>query len=627
MTSRLKKNRLIEDHDRLKEELKTLHNSSTWREKEHQYISAKTVDSTSSSVVLLPGAYPTSYEENDIEVVRLPELQVPTKGLEIPSGPLPSMTIQDGSPNHGTSFSPQQQSSQPPTPVKPFASGDGQCLPEAVSSVIRRSGTQSSGRPQKKPSAKQRRSLLFPDTEELKTQVREALSGKPQYRVSDLYHATGFCQRLATSQIFENVTFLVIFAVCIWIAIDTDLNTASTLPDADATFQIASNLFCAYFTFELTVRFGAFERKQDCLKDFSFLFDTLLVVQDVLETWILSLYVALSSSGQGSPAKFGIFRVLRMAKLFRMARAVRLMRAMPEIAILVKGIGIATRSVFFTLFLLMLIIYVFAVVFRQLTDGTEIGDQYFKDVAHAMNSLLLDGVLPDNAAIVNDLAGQSWYLWPLIMFFILLASLTVMNMLVGVLVEVVGQVAAAEKEGLAVHEMREQLAEVMSSLDFDQSGCISKAEFDKILVQPEAAKILSDVGVDVVGLVDLSDFVFEDFGADGELDFEEFMKVVLDLRETNTAKVKDVVMLQKLMKRDMRTTYNHIIKNMLTILTTPGATVEERIKNFNAIDGPDHHITHVSLQGMHENDTLKGEKRHRTSMMCDSTSMMCDSDE
>jgi hypothetical protein len=425
-----------------------------------------------------------------------------------------------------------------------------------------------------------RRRSLFPDAEEMKMQVREAISGRPQYSVADYYWETGSCQAIARNPIFENVSFAVIFAVVLWIWIDTDYNDADTLLDAHPIFVLGANSFCIFFTFEVLVRFGAFKRKVDCFKDPAFLFDAVLVLQDVLETWCLTFYVAIKRAADGSgdsssPMKFGIFRILRMAKIIRMGRAMRLMRQLPEIAILVKGIGIATRSVFFTLVLLFIIIYVFAVVFRQITRDTEMGDLYFENVPTSINSLLLDGVLPDNAQIVNDLAGQDWYLWPLIMFFILLASLTVMNMLVGVLVEVVGVVADAEKEGLAVSSMRDSLVKVMHELDLDSNGYISKAEVDKLLIQPAAAKILENVGIDVVGLVDLSDVIFEDYGCEGELDLEDFMNVVLDLRTQNTAKVKDIVMLQKLMKRDMTRFFDRALTHISMLIATGAAWNED----------------------------------------------------
>jgi hypothetical protein len=420
--------------------------------------------------------------------------------------------------------------------------------------------------PQHRPSrAVMRRKELFPDSEALKDEVRDAVKKKESYSVERFYWNTGWCQMIARSPTFENMTFAVIFLVTIWLAIDADYNNSQTLVDAEWPFIIGANFFCSYFTFELSVRFGAFRRKRDIIKDFSFMFDAVLVIQDIIETWIMTIYLLASEKTEGSPMNFQVLRVLRMAKLFRMGRAVRLMRALPELAILVKGISIATRSVFFTLLLLMLIIYVFAISFRQLTADTPIGEQYFPNIPTAINSLLLDGVLPDNAQIVNDLTEQDWYLWPIIMFFLLLAALTVMNMLVGVLVEVVGTVAASEKEEMAVIQMREQLKIVMEELDADQTGCISRAEFAKILTNRNAAKHLHEIGVDVVGLVDLAEFIFEDYGLMGELDLEDFLGVVLDLRDSNTAKVKDVVMMQKLLKRDltmMQTMMSTVVKTL-----------------------------------------------------------------
>merc|ERR1719261_2053866 len=101
-----------------------------------------------------------------------------------------------------------------------------------------------------------------------------------------------------------------------------------------------------------------------------------------------------SSDGMGDVS---ILRLLRLVRLTRMARMVRLLRAMPELMILIKGMVVAMRSVFFTLCLLAVIIYLFSIAFRQLTDGLAVGDRYFRTVPDAMASLLLRGTLPDVA--------------------------------------------------------------------------------------------------------------------------------------------------------------------------------------------------------------------------------------
>merc|ERR1740123_529763 len=80
---------------------------------------------------------------------------------------------------------------------------------------------------------------------------------------------------------------------------------------------------------------------------------------------------------------------------------------------------------------------------------------------------------------------------------------------------------------------------------------ISKEAFIHLLSNKKAVGILQEVGVDVVGLVDFADTIFEPaMTADGEeerayLTFHEFMGVVLELRGGNSATVKDMVNLRK----------------------------------------------------------------------------------
>jgi hypothetical protein len=56
---------------------------------------------------------------------------------------------------------------------------------------------------------------------------------------------------------------------------------------------------------------------------------------------------------------------------------------------------------------------------------------------------------------------------------------------------------------------------------------------------------LAEVGVDVVGLLDFGDVIVDD---NDDLDFPNFMELVLQLRGSNQATVKDVVDLRKLMR-------------------------------------------------------------------------------
>merc|ERR1719313_3064524 len=98
----------------------------------------------------------------------------------------------------------------------------------------------------------------------------------------------------------------------------------------------------------------------------------------VFETWIISAIMLLFTGGGasygGSLGNASVLRVARLMRLSRMARMARLVRAMPELMILIKGMAAAARSVFFTLCLLVAIMYVFAIAFVQLTIGNPVSD-------------------------------------------------------------------------------------------------------------------------------------------------------------------------------------------------------------------------------------------------------------
>merc|ERR1712232_1305327 len=117
------------------------------------------------------------------------------------------------------------------------------------------------------------------------------------------------------------------------------------------------------------------------------------------------------------------------------------------------------RSVGFTLVLLLLLMYVFAILFRQLTAESALEEEFFPSVLTSIHSLLLHGVLLDNLGdfIVKIEAEQGWHVMLIAYGFILAAAITILNMLIGVLCEVIGAVAEVEKEALDVCCMSEKL--------------------------------------------------------------------------------------------------------------------------------------------------------------------------
>lgn len=420
---------------------------------------------------------------------------------------------------------------------------------------------------------------VFMDAATVKQKLLSDMLSAKKYDVTNCYHDTGCIQRVARSPIFEGFTLFVIAVNAVWIGVDTDYNNSEVLVDAQLPFQIMENVFCLYFTGELLIRFLAFKRKFDCLCDAWFVFDSLLVLTMVSETWIMSVILLMTGSSGSGVGNASFIRLFRLLRLTRMARMARLLRSFPELLILIKGMLAAFRSVSCTLILLIIVVYVYGILFTQLTEG-EIHEEYFDTVLGAMHSLIVYGTfLDDLASLVFVLEKESLIQLTLFYSFVLLSALTVMNMLIGVLCEVVSGVAAAEGEESTikyVHQLFEDLL-AQSGADEDGNNMISKNEFISILHKPQAYQALESVNVDVMGLLDLTDFLFASEAAtdeapahsadatnftvsyvEKELSFKQFMDIVLSLRGTNNATVKDIVDLRKYVHKESQVTHKRM---------------------------------------------------------------------
>ena len=191
-----------------------------------------------------------------------------------------------------------------------------------------------------------------------------------------------------------------------------------------------------------------------------------------------------------------------------MARMARLLRSVPELLIIVRAIAIALRSVFFLMVLLVGLVYVFALLFNQLFDGKNqppgapsqvacqllvtscrcahacsraalgplafeapgsMARESFGSLPQAMNTLLMAGALPDQSSLVEEAGAVHVLLYPLMLLYMLLASLTVMNMLVGILCEVVSVVSAVEKEEVLLKSVKTHLKQLLLAAEADEA--------------------------------------------------------------------------------------------------------------------------------------------------------------
>jgi len=422
----------------------------------------------------------------------------------------------------------------------------------------------------------------FSNTEAIKEKVRNNKKPENQYNVHDYYHETGFFQNVAKSSKFENLTLGIICVNALWISIDTDLNGAETILDAAAVFVAADVMFFTYFTIELVIRFMAFKHKCRCLRDAWFVFDSTLVTLYAFDPFTIGL-LAYASGGGGLDLPTAVLRLFRLARL---SRLVRMLRSLPELMIMIKGMMTAAASVGYTLGLLLLVTYIFAIAIRNLVPPdsdyvpsvspftTPIESTFFESVPEGMHMLIVFACFFDEgASFIIPVKEQSTPVFILSWMYIALAGMTIMNMLIGVLCEVISAVAAEEKESMMIDTVHEKFDGIVKELDQNGDGDLSYDEFEKILDYPEALAALESVNVDPEMMIDLAeDFFFED-GEPVKVSFPEFMNMVLDLRGGQQATVKDIMGLAKRVNRKVMN-FKEKMDSIDNKLLTIGSKVE-----------------------------------------------------
>ncbi|CAE7193226.1 CACNA1H [Symbiodinium natans] len=291
---------------------------------------------------------------------------------------------------------------------------------------------------------------MFGDIHNLKEEV--ARGGKPetgtltvalQKKFSD-----NFFGKIAKNKYFEGITICVIFLNALAIGVDADYSARNEVPanlyDGEVFFIVVEVFFASYFTIEILIRFLAYRQKLLCLRDGWFVFDTLLVLMMVWETWIMP-FVGLDSG-------LGQLSILRLLRLLRITRMAKLMRAFPQLMMIIKGISAAARAVGWTAVLLVIISFTWSILFTNeyhqglITDDEmkEWADddprkihEYFGGMDKSMLTLLIMGTILDDVTECADIihAQNNYWMLAAFIFYILLNSFMMLNMLVGILVE------------------------------------------------------------------------------------------------------------------------------------------------------------------------------------------------
>lgn len=339
------------------------------------------------------------------------------------------------------------------------------------------------------------------------------------YKVEDYYKTTGICQMLARHVYFDLCTAFVVMLNGVTIVIDTELNEAMNIYDARWGFQVTAQAFCIYFVIELLIRFFAFAQHSYAWRDGWFRFDFILAATVVLDLWVVMPFLKiLSHNGSNFFSRTVPLRVFRLIKVIRLAR---LIKVFPELLTMLRALGRALRAISSALVFMMFMMYFWGILLHTLLrEEDELNDYFwtnygfsFKHISDVLWTLLMDGILElDNSALIMTklvyggevnlvFAGVSFVI------FSLLSSLLIVQMLIGMLCNVVAHVNQEQKNTEAVGLVRQQL--LGDLLEFDEGGRkISRTGLIKVLTSQKSRALLKKMKVNRVFFCELADLLY-----------------------------------------------------------------------------------------------------------------------
>merc|ERR1712129_215545 len=101
--------------------------------------------------------------------------------------------------------------------------------------------------------------------------------------------------------------------------------------------------------------------------------------------------------------------------------------------------------------------------------------------------------------------------------FAIISALTLMNMLVGVLCEIVSAIAVSEKEDLLTEKVHQTCCKVIKATDCNQTDMISFEEMKVLFESKDAQMAFKAAQVKIHDLVDVAEDFLHSDGKDGQL--------------------------------------------------------------------------------------------------------------
>ncbi|MGK2955436.1 MAG: ion transporter [Solirubrobacterales bacterium] len=228
------------------------------------------------------------------------------------------------------------------------------------------------------------------------------------------------CKRVASSKRFQ----LIIFGVIVFNAIVLGLETYDSLDqDWGDTLFLLNEICLGIFIVEILIRITAYGgRPQDYFKDGWNVFDFIVV---------FAVFIP------------GVRENALLLRLVRLLRIVRVVSVLPDLRVLISGMGRAMRPIGSMAAMTILLLFVYGMVGVQLF-GDELPERW-GNIGSAMLTLFTVLTLEGWNEILFSAQDVTRFAWIFLVSFVLIASFLVINILIAVILNSVEEAREDEK--------------------------------------------------------------------------------------------------------------------------------------------------------------------------------------
>ena len=217
--------------------------------------------------------------------------------------------------------------------------------------------------------------------------------------------------KIRESKIFQySVLFIIIFN-----AFTIGLNTYNLGEFSRELIKYLDYLITIFFVIEISIRFIGEPRKSNFFKNGWNIFDTFIV--------LVSLIPIPNNSS---------FLLLRLLRVFRVLRVISII---PELKLIIESLIGSLKRVFYVSLLLFIILYIYATM-GSIIFGEDDPDRW-ADLGISLITLFQVLTLSSWENVMLPMQAIYWWSWIYFFSFITICSITILNLVIAILVDVV----------------------------------------------------------------------------------------------------------------------------------------------------------------------------------------------